>query len=57
MDCLTASLRGSSFYKLPKVLQWFSGSSNFRANIMHKLHLHSVTDLGRYAIRNQIIAA
>ena len=28
-----------------------------RANVMHKLHLHSVTDLVRYAIRNQIIAA
>jgi len=28
-----------------------------RANIMHKLDLHSVTDLVRYAIRNQIIAA
>jgi DNA-binding NarL/FixJ family response regulator len=28
-----------------------------RANVMHKLHLHSATDLVRYAIRNQIIAA
>ena len=28
-----------------------------RANVMHKLHLHSVTDLVRYAIRNQIIVA
>lgn len=28
-----------------------------RANIMHKLDLHSVTDLVRYAIRNQIIEA
>jgi DNA-binding NarL/FixJ family response regulator len=28
-----------------------------RANVMHKLHLHSVADLVRYAIRNQIIAA
>ena len=28
-----------------------------RANVMHKLSLHSVTDLVRYAIRNQIIAA
>lgn len=28
-----------------------------RANIMHKLNLHSVTDLVRYAIRNNIIAA
>jgi DNA-binding NarL/FixJ family response regulator len=27
-----------------------------RANVMHKLHLHSVTGLVRYAIRNQIIA-
>lgn len=28
-----------------------------RANIMHKLNLHSVTDLVRYAIRNLIIEA
>jgi DNA-binding NarL/FixJ family response regulator len=28
-----------------------------RANVMHKLDLHSVTDLVRYAIRNQIIGA
>ncbi len=28
-----------------------------RANVMHKLDLHSVTDLVRYAVRNQIIAA
>ena len=28
-----------------------------RANIMHKLNIHSVTDLVRYAIRNQIITA
>lgn len=28
-----------------------------RANVMHKLNLHSVTDLVRYAIRNQIITA
>ena len=28
-----------------------------RANIMHKLDLHSVTDLVRYAIRNQITEA
>lgn len=28
-----------------------------RANVMHKLNLHSVTDLVRYAIRNQVIPA
>jgi DNA-binding NarL/FixJ family response regulator len=28
-----------------------------RANLMHKLNLHSVTDLVRYAIRNKIIEA
>jgi DNA-binding NarL/FixJ family response regulator len=28
-----------------------------RANVMHKLNLHSVTDLVRYAIRNTIIEA
>lgn len=28
-DYTTAALRGSSFYKLPKVLQWFSGNIGF----------------------------
>jgi DNA-binding NarL/FixJ family response regulator len=28
-----------------------------RANIMRKLELHSVTELVRYAVRNQIIEA
>jgi DNA-binding NarL/FixJ family response regulator len=28
-----------------------------RANIMRKLGIHSVTDLVRYAVRNQIIEA
>jgi omega-6 fatty acid desaturase (delta-12 desaturase) len=32
-DYLTASLKGSSFYKLPKVLQWFSGNIGF-----HHIH-------------------
>ncbi len=32
-DYTTASLEGSSFYKLPKILQWFSGSIGF-----HHLH-------------------
>ncbi len=32
-DYLKASLRGSSFYKLPKLLQWFSGSIGF-----HHIH-------------------
>lgn len=32
-DYATAALRGSSFYKLPKVLQWFSGSIGF-----HHIH-------------------
>jgi omega-6 fatty acid desaturase (delta-12 desaturase) len=32
-DYLTASLQGSSFYKLPKVLQWFSGNIGF-----HHIH-------------------
>jgi omega-6 fatty acid desaturase (delta-12 desaturase) len=32
-DYVTASLRGSSFYKLPKVLQWFSGNIGF-----HHIH-------------------
>jgi omega-6 fatty acid desaturase (delta-12 desaturase) len=32
-DYLTAALKGSSFYKLPKVLQWFSGNIGF-----HHIH-------------------
>lgn len=32
-DYVTASLQGSSFYKLPKVLQWFSGNIGF-----HHIH-------------------
>lgn len=32
-DYTTAALKGSSFYKLPKVLQWFSGNIGF-----HHLH-------------------
>jgi omega-6 fatty acid desaturase (delta-12 desaturase) len=32
-DYSTAALRGSSFYKLPKVLQWFSGNIGF-----HHIH-------------------
>jgi omega-6 fatty acid desaturase (delta-12 desaturase) len=32
-DYVTASLKGSSFYKLPKVLQWFSGNIGF-----HHIH-------------------
>jgi omega-6 fatty acid desaturase (delta-12 desaturase) len=36
-DYVTASLKGSSFYKLPKVLQWFSGNIGFH----HIHHLSS----------------
>lgn len=32
-DYVTAALRGSSFYKLPRVLQWFSGNIGF-----HHIH-------------------
>jgi len=32
-DYLTAALHGSSFYRLPKVLQWFSGNIGF-----HHIH-------------------
>ena len=32
-DYTTAALQGSSFYKLPKVLQWFSGNIGF-----HHIH-------------------
>jgi omega-6 fatty acid desaturase (delta-12 desaturase) len=36
-DYATAALKGSSFYKLPKVLQWFSGNIGFH----HIHHLSS----------------
>jgi omega-6 fatty acid desaturase (delta-12 desaturase) len=32
-DYVTAALKGSSFYKLPKILQWFSGNIGF-----HHIH-------------------
>lgn len=34
-DPITAALKGSSFYRLPKVLQWFTGSIGFH-------HIHHV---------------
>jgi acyl-lipid omega-6 desaturase (Delta-12 desaturase) len=36
-DYMTAALQGSSFYKLPKILQWFSGNIGFH----HIHHLSS----------------
>ena len=36
-DYLTSAMRGSSFYKLPKILQWFSGNIGFH----HIHHLSS----------------
>lgn len=36
-DFVTASLEGSSFYRLPLVLQWFSGNIGFH----HLHHLNS----------------
>ncbi|HEY1170865.1 MAG TPA: fatty acid desaturase [Verrucomicrobiae bacterium] len=36
-DFLTAAIKGSSFYKLPKILQWFSGNIGFH----HIHHLSS----------------
>jgi omega-6 fatty acid desaturase (delta-12 desaturase) len=41
-DYVTAALRGSSFYKLPKVLQWFSGNIGF-----HHIH-HLSTRIPNY---------
>ncbi len=35
-DYTAAALRGSSFYKLPKILQWFSGNIGF-----HHIHHRS----------------
>ena len=40
-DYATAALKGSSFYKLPKVLQWFSGNIGFH---------HAGGDIGEYLI-------
>jgi acyl-lipid omega-6 desaturase (Delta-12 desaturase) len=37
-DYCTAALRGSSFYKLPRILQWFSGSIGFH-------HIHHLSPL------------
>lgn len=37
-DFTTAALRGSSFYKLPKLLQWFSGNIGFH-------HIHHLDPL------------
>ena len=37
-DFTTASLQGSSFYKLPRILQWFSGNIGFH-------HLHHLSPL------------
>jgi len=28
MDYVTAAIQGSSFYKLPRVLQWFTATSD-----------------------------
>ena len=41
-DYATAALKGSSFYKLPKVLQWFSGNIGF-----HHIH-HLSTRIPNY---------
>jgi omega-6 fatty acid desaturase (delta-12 desaturase) len=41
-DYVTAALRGSSFYKLPRVLQWFSGNIGF-----HHIH-HLSTRIPNY---------
>lgn len=37
-DHTAAALKGSSFYKLPKILQWFSGNIGFHH--IHHLNLH-----------------
>jgi omega-6 fatty acid desaturase (delta-12 desaturase) len=34
-DCCTTAMKGSSFYKLPKILQWFSG--NIGSHHIHHL--------------------
>jgi omega-6 fatty acid desaturase (delta-12 desaturase) len=35
-DYVTAALKGSSFYKLPKVLQWFTGNIGYH-------HIHHIS--------------
>ncbi len=53
-DYATAALQGSSFYKLPKVLQWFSGNIGFH-HIHHlspripNYHLEKCTTPSRYS--------
>ena len=45
-DYLTASLKGSSFYKLPRVLQWFTGNIGFH-------HIHHVSPrIPNYLLEN-----
>ena len=45
-DYLTAALQGSSFYKLPRVLQWFSGNIGFH-------HIHHVSPrIPNYLLEN-----
>jgi hypothetical protein len=39
-DYLTAALQGSSFYKLPKMLQWFTGNIGF-----HHIEPYSIIPL------------
>jgi acyl-lipid omega-6 desaturase (Delta-12 desaturase) len=45
-DYLTAALKGSSFYKLPRVLQWFTGNIGFH-------HIHHVSPrIPNYLLEN-----
>ena len=44
-DYATAALRGSSYFKLPKVLQWFTGNIGF-----HHIH-HLSSRIPNYALQ------
>ncbi len=42
----SAALQGSSFYKLPKILQWFTGNIGFH-------HIHHLSPLSSAFIRSE----
>jgi omega-6 fatty acid desaturase (delta-12 desaturase) len=44
-DYVTAAIRGSSYFKLPKVLQWFTGNIGF-----HHIH-HLSSRIPNYALQ------
>ena len=53
-DYLMAAVKGSSYYKLPKVFQWLSGNIGFH-HIHHLSHLIPNYNLERCAKENPIL--